>query len=97
MACAGMNTLICRPTSGIDSDSDDVKLRCHAVERSDESAPGRGGRSRRPFVAKGGCESSSSPMARAGYIALYSHEAKYDVVLILAIRHQREAGYTGVP
>ena len=28
-----------------------------------------------------------------GYVALYSFEAKEDVVLILAIRHQREAGY----
>jgi addiction module RelE/StbE family toxin len=31
---------------------------------------------------------------KSGYIALYSHEAKDDVVLILAIRHQREAGYS---
>lgn len=30
---------------------------------------------------------------RSGYIALYSHEEPQDVVLILAIRHQREAGY----
>ena len=30
---------------------------------------------------------------RSGYVALYSFEPAYDVVLILAIRHQREAGY----
>lgn len=29
-----------------------------------------------------------------GYIALYSHEAKDDAVLILAIRHQREFDYS---
>lgn len=31
---------------------------------------------------------------RTGYVALYSHEEAHDSVLILAIRHQREAGYT---
>lgn len=30
---------------------------------------------------------------RTGYVALYSFEAAADAVLILAIRHQREAGY----
>jgi plasmid stabilization system protein ParE len=30
---------------------------------------------------------------RTGYVALYSYEAEYDAVLILAIRHQREAGF----
>ena len=29
----------------------------------------------------------------SGYIALYSYEAVDDTVLILAVRHQREAGY----
>jgi len=29
----------------------------------------------------------------SGYVALYSCEAREDTVLILAIRHQREAGY----
>ncbi|TFW35817.1 type II toxin-antitoxin system RelE/ParE family toxin [Massilia horti] len=32
---------------------------------------------------------------RTGYVALYSYEANYDAVLILAIRHQREAGFLG--
>ena len=31
---------------------------------------------------------------RSGYVALYSYERREDVVLVLAIRHQREAGYT---
>ena len=30
---------------------------------------------------------------RSGYVALYSYEAAHDAVLILAIRHQREAGH----
>lgn len=30
---------------------------------------------------------------RSGYIALYSHEIEHDTVLVLAMRHQREAGY----
>ncbi|MDR3480923.1 MAG: type II toxin-antitoxin system RelE/ParE family toxin [Burkholderiaceae bacterium] len=32
---------------------------------------------------------------KTGYIALYSFEAEQDAILILAIRHQREAGYGG--
>jgi len=30
---------------------------------------------------------------RSGYVALYSFELLHDAVLLLAIRHQREAGY----
>lgn len=30
---------------------------------------------------------------RTGYVALYSHEEPEDCILILAIKHQREAGY----
>jgi plasmid stabilization system protein ParE len=30
---------------------------------------------------------------KTGYVALYSFEARHDAVFILAIRHQREAGY----
>ena len=30
---------------------------------------------------------------RSGYVALYSYEEVEDTVLILSIRHQREAGY----
>lgn len=32
---------------------------------------------------------------RTGYVALYSVEDGQDAVLVLAIRHQREAGYRG--
>ena len=28
----------------------------------------------------------------SGYVALYSHELAHDTILILAVRHQREAG-----
>jgi plasmid stabilization system protein ParE len=31
---------------------------------------------------------------KSGYVALYSHEKPQDLVLVLAIRHQREAGYS---
>jgi addiction module RelE/StbE family toxin len=30
---------------------------------------------------------------KSGYVALYSYERDEDTVLVLAIRHQREAGY----
>jgi plasmid stabilization system protein ParE len=29
----------------------------------------------------------------SGYLALYSYEVAQDMVLVLAVRHQREAGY----
>lgn len=32
---------------------------------------------------------------RTGYVALYSFEEDQEAVLILALRHQREAGYWG--
>lgn len=32
---------------------------------------------------------------RTGYVALYSHEIASDAILILAVRHQREAGFHG--
>lgn len=32
---------------------------------------------------------------RTGYVALYRWFPKHDTVLVLAIRHQREAGYAG--
>lgn len=31
---------------------------------------------------------------RSGYLALYSYEEEHDAVLVHAIRHQREAGYS---
>jgi plasmid stabilization system protein ParE len=30
---------------------------------------------------------------KSGYLALYEYDAVHDAVLILAVRHQREAGY----
>lgn len=30
---------------------------------------------------------------RTGYVALYSYEPVQDVILVLAVRHQREAGF----
>ena len=32
---------------------------------------------------------------KSGYIALYRYESERDRVLVLAVRHQREAGYVG--
>jgi addiction module RelE/StbE family toxin len=32
---------------------------------------------------------------RTGYVALYSHEVESDAILVLAVRHQREAGFHG--
>lgn len=32
---------------------------------------------------------------RSGYVVLYCYEPADDAVLLLAIRHQREAGYSG--
>jgi hypothetical protein len=31
---------------------------------------------------------------KISYVALYSYEQRQDVVLVLAMRHQREAGYS---
>jgi len=33
---------------------------------------------------------------KSGYVALYSYEQRQDVVLVLALRHQREVGYSTV-
>lgn len=30
---------------------------------------------------------------KSGYVALYSYELDHDTVLVLSVRHQREAGY----
>ena len=30
---------------------------------------------------------------KSGYVALYSYEQRQDVVLVLALRHQREVGF----
>ncbi|MDD2894079.1 MAG: type II toxin-antitoxin system RelE/ParE family toxin [Halothiobacillaceae bacterium] len=30
---------------------------------------------------------------KSGYLALYSYESEHDAVLVLSVRHQREAGF----
>jgi plasmid stabilization system protein ParE len=52
---------------------------------------------RHPFIGRP-CEEDLRELlisyGRSGYVALYSYEQRQDVVLVLAIRHQREAGYS---
>lgn len=43
--------------------------------------------------AEGGIRELVISRGRTGYLALYSYEEPQDAVLVLAIRHQREAGY----
>jgi addiction module RelE/StbE family toxin len=51
---------------------------------------------RHPFI---GCQVEDGmrelviSQGRTGYVALYSVEMEYDAILVLAIRHQREAGW----
>ena len=52
---------------------------------------------RHPFVGRP-CEEGLRELlisyGKSGYVALYSYEQSQDVVLVLGIRHQREAGYS---
>jgi addiction module RelE/StbE family toxin len=32
---------------------------------------------------------------KTGYVALYAYEVEHDTIMVLAIRHQREAGFHG--
>ena len=52
---------------------------------------------RHPFVGRP-CEEGLRELlisyGKSGYVALYGYEQRQDVVLVLAIRHQREAGYS---
>ena len=52
---------------------------------------------RHPFVGRP-CEEGLRELlisyGKSGYVALYSYEQSQDVVLVLAIRHQQEAGYS---
>jgi len=53
---------------------------------------------RHPLIgrqAEAGLRELVISQGRTGYVALYSYEAQHDAVLLLAIRHQREAGYHG--
>lgn len=51
---------------------------------------------RHPLIgrpAEGGLRELAISRGRSGHLALYSFEEAADTVLILALRHQREAGY----
>ena len=52
---------------------------------------------RHPLIGRA-CEESLRELlisyGKSGYVALYSYEQRDDVVLILAVRHQREAGHS---
>jgi plasmid stabilization system protein ParE len=52
---------------------------------------------RHPFIGRS-CEAGLRELlisyGKNGYVALYSYEQRDDVVLVLAIRHQRETGYS---
>jgi len=53
---------------------------------------------RHPLIARAaesGLRELVISRGRTGYVALYSFEQAHDAVLILAVRHQREAGYPG--
>lgn len=53
---------------------------------------------RHPLIgrpAESGLRELVISQGRTGYIALYSYEAEFDAILVLAIRHQREAGFHG--
>ena len=51
---------------------------------------------RHPLVgrqAESGLRELVISQGRTGYVALYTYEAEQDAILVLAIRHQREAGF----
>ncbi|GAB3432731.1 type II toxin-antitoxin system RelE/ParE family toxin [Massilia solisilvae] len=51
---------------------------------------------RHPLIgrpAESGLRELVISQGKTGYVALYSYEANDDAILILAIRHQREAGF----
>lgn len=51
---------------------------------------------RHPFIGRqveDGLRELVISQGKTGYVALYSVEAEYDAVLVLAIRQQREAGW----
>jgi addiction module RelE/StbE family toxin len=53
---------------------------------------------RHPFIARqaeSGLRELVVSQGKTGYVALYSYEAEYDAILVLAILHQRVAGFHG--
>ena len=47
----------------------------------------------RPYAPNPELRELVIPFGDGGYIALYRHEAGQDAVVVVAFRHQREAGY----
>jgi plasmid stabilization system protein ParE len=68
-----------------------------AVAAIDEIRDGIEILGRHPFVGRP-CEEGLRELlisyGKSGYVALYSYEQRQDVVLVLAIRHQRESGHS---
>ena len=54
-----------------------------------ETAPDMG----RPFSERPPWRELAIPFGDSGYVALYHHDARADVIYVLAFRHMREAGY----
>jgi len=55
---------------------------------------------RHPFIgrpAEAGMRELVISQGKTGYVALYAYELEYDAILILAVRHQREAGFSPGP
>lgn len=51
---------------------------------------------RHPFIGRQveeGLRELVISQGKTGYVALYSFEVEYDAILVLALRHQREAGW----
>ncbi len=67
-----------------------------AVETIDLIEEAVGVLRRHPLIgrpAESGLRELVISRGRSGYLALYSYEPAVDVAFVLAIRHQREAGY----
>jgi plasmid stabilization system protein ParE len=68
-----------------------------AIAAIDVIRDGMGILERHPFIGRP-CEEGLKELlisyGKSGYVAIYSYEQRQDVVLVLAIRHQREAGYS---
>jgi addiction module RelE/StbE family toxin len=73
--------------------ADDASLAAIAVEAIREAIAIL---ERHPFIgrpAEEGLRELLISRGRTGYVALYRYIERSDIVLVLALRHQREAGY----
>jgi plasmid stabilization system protein ParE len=73
----------------------DVNVALEVLELIDDAI---GVLARHPFIgrqAESGLRELVISQGKTGYVALYSYEIDQDTVLILALRHQREAGIMG--